>query len=294
MEGLFFLAMKCLYITDNYQRGLIFYGPPGNGKTISIKATMHGLTKRLNPTVETLYVKTLNSFLGPEYSILAIFQKARQMAPCMLVFEDIDSLINPGVRSYFLNAVDGLESNHGILMVGSTNHLERLDPGIAKRPSRFDRKYLFDLPTHDERMQYAQYWRHKLRDNKKIDFPEVLCGMIADITDEFSFAYMKEAFIATLLSIVRNQNPTKEESSDKTGVGDDDNGGGKGAAEKTILWKEFKKQVKILRDEMDNTTSSSTTTTLDEGIEKIDKSELDLTMKRLGLGTTQGGSRTWI
>jgi len=56
-----------------------------------------------------------------------------------------------------LNEVDGLESNDGILMIGSTNHLERLDPGIAKRPSRFDRKYLFDDPNEGERELYAEY-----------------------------------------------------------------------------------------------------------------------------------------
>ena len=78
---------------------------------------------------------------------------ARRMAPCLLIFEDIDSLVSPMVRSYFLNEVDGLESNHGILMIGSTNHLERLDPGIAKRPSRFDRKYFFDVPSRNERIQ---------------------------------------------------------------------------------------------------------------------------------------------
>lgn len=57
-----------------------------------------------------------------------------------MVFEDLDSVVSDDVRSYFLNAVDGIAKNDGIFMVGSTNHLDRLDPGIAKRPSRFDRK----------------------------------------------------------------------------------------------------------------------------------------------------------
>lgn len=47
------------------------------------------------------------------------------------MFEDLDSIVTDGVRSYFLNEVDGLENNDGIFMVGSTNHLERLDPGIS-------------------------------------------------------------------------------------------------------------------------------------------------------------------
>lgn len=54
--------------------------------------------------------------------------------------EDLDSVVSDDVRSYFLNAVDGIAKNDGIFMIGSTNHLDRLDPGIAKRPSRFDRK----------------------------------------------------------------------------------------------------------------------------------------------------------
>ena len=163
-----------------------------NGKTISTKALMHDIAKRKNPSVECLYVKTFNSFMGPEVGIRQIFLKARQMAPCLLIFEDIDSLVNVAVRSYFLNEVDGLESNHGILMIGSTNHLEKLDPGIAKRPSRFDRKYFFDVPTRDERVLYCEYWRNKLRNNKKVDFPKEMSDRIADITGDFSFAYMNE------------------------------------------------------------------------------------------------------
>lgn len=60
-----------------------------------------------------------------------VFAKAREFAPCYLVFEDLDTIITDEVRSYFLNEVDGLKSNDGIFMIGSTNHLDRLDPGIA-------------------------------------------------------------------------------------------------------------------------------------------------------------------
>ena len=60
-----------------------------------------------------------------------IFDQARRFAPCYLVFEDLDTIVSDNVRSYFLNEVDGLKSNDGIFMVGSTNHLDRLDPGIS-------------------------------------------------------------------------------------------------------------------------------------------------------------------
>ena len=96
-----------------WKRGIIYYGPPGNGKTISIKAMMHALYKKHDP-IPTLYVRSLSSYGGPEYSIKAIFAKARQEAPCYLVFEDLDSLVTDNVRSYFLNEVDGLKENDGM------------------------------------------------------------------------------------------------------------------------------------------------------------------------------------
>ena len=138
---------------------------------------------------------------GPERSIDSIFTHARREAPCYLVFEDLDSLVTDQVRSYFLNEVDGLKSNDGILMLGSTNHLDRLDPGIAKRPSRFDRKYLFSNPDTNQREAYCHFWQKKLEDNPDVDFPDRLCAPIAAITHGFSFAYMQEAFVASLLAV---------------------------------------------------------------------------------------------
>jgi len=183
-----------------WKRGVIYYGPPGNGKTISIKAMMHALYQRKDP-VPTLYVRTLASYAGPEAALNSIFSQARRYAPCYLIFEDLDTIITPNVRSYFFNEVDGLKSNDGIFMVGSTNHLDQLDPGISKRPSRFDRKYLFPDPDREQRKQYAAFWQRKLKDNKDIEFPDSLCDAIAGITDGFSFAYMQEAFVASLLAI---------------------------------------------------------------------------------------------
>jgi transitional endoplasmic reticulum ATPase len=113
-----------------WKRGIIYHGPPGNGKTISIKATMHMLADR-TPAIPTIYVRSLESWMGPQYSLHIVFQKAREFAPCYLVFEDIDSLVTPMVRSYFLNEVDGLKENDGIFIIASTNHLELLDPGIS-------------------------------------------------------------------------------------------------------------------------------------------------------------------
>ncbi|KAL8747639.1 MAG: hypothetical protein Q9190_000531 [Brigantiaea leucoxantha] len=260
-----------------WKRGLIFHGPPGNGKTISVKAMMHTLYSLPEP-IPTLYVRSLAGFGGPESSINSIFSKAREQSPCLLVFEDLDSLITDSVRSYFLNEVDGLESNDGILMLGSTNHIERLDPGIAKRPSRFDRKYLFPEPGMEERIRYAEFWRRKLvgrgsddggdekekeKEEEEIEFPHHMCKPIAAMTQGFSFAYIQEAFVASLLAIAEGEEVEMREAGAEEGfqweenymyIGDeelaflrkeDDE------LEKYVLWRQMKMQVRILREELE-------------------------------------------
>ncbi|KAJ4399886.1 hypothetical protein N0V85_005896 [Neurospora sp. IMI 360204] len=241
-----------------WKRGVIYWGPPGNGKTISIKAMMKTLLDQ-EESVPSLYVRSLASYAGPEYALSAIFQKARQFAPCYLIFEDLDSLVSDDVRSYFLNKVDGLKSNDGIFMIGSTNHLERLDPGISKRPSRFDRKYLFPNPDLKQRVMYCKFWQNKLRGSEGIEFPDVLTKKIAEITGDFSFAYIQEAFVASLLAIARDSKE-KEEVLARSGIEDDwerltledsdgsDDGNDDENLDKYVLWVEIKKQVAILRE----------------------------------------------
>jgi len=221
-----------------WKRGLIFHGPVGNGKTISLKALMRTLYHRDSPVV-SLYVKNAPY----PYNIRAVFQMARAMTPCLLIFEDIDTVVTQATRSYFFNEVDGLENNDGILMIATTNHLDQLDPGLSKRPSRFDRLYLFPRPNKDERVLYAEYWRNKLKNKPAIEFPNKLTLAIADITDDFSFAYLKEAFVATLLELARNHTMGEESEEGEDDDGDD-------PLDKYELWKEFKAQVKVLREEM--------------------------------------------
>jgi transitional endoplasmic reticulum ATPase len=185
-----------------WKRGVILHGVPGNGKTLSIKALINSLAARAEP-IPSLYVKSLDACNGPKWSIQSIFSHARIMAPCLLIFEDLDSLVGEETRSYFLNEVDGLESNDGILIIGSTNHLGRLDPSITKRPSRFDRKYHFKVPNEQERVAYCRYWSCKFTNSSTADFPDDLCHFVAAITEGFSFAYLKELFIASLLTLAR-------------------------------------------------------------------------------------------
>jgi ATP-dependent Zn protease len=123
----------------------------------------------------------------------------------MLVLEDIETIVTPQTRSYFFNEMDGLENNDGLFVVASTNFLDRLDPGLSKRPSRFDRKYIFPIPNEHERTLYCEFWRQKLQNKPKINFPQKLCPAMAHITDGFSFAFLQECFVATLLTLAREQ-----------------------------------------------------------------------------------------
>lgn len=85
-----------------WKRGVIFHGPAGNGKTISIKALMHSLFENYEDSIPSLYVKS-----APRtWDIRRIFQLARYQAPCLLIFEDIDTIVTPNSRSYFFNEVD--------------------------------------------------------------------------------------------------------------------------------------------------------------------------------------------
>lgn len=141
-------------------------------------------------------------------------------------------------------------------MVASTNHLDKLDAGLSSRPSRFDRKYLFPLPAEEERKLYCLYWRNRLKQKKvEIEFPVKICGAAALITDGFSFAYMQEAFVATLLAIAgRRSEVSDEDVKDMVGGGDD----GDRDLDDYELWREMKKTIKMLRDDMDAKVDLST------------------------------------
>ncbi|KAL8843962.1 MAG: hypothetical protein Q9176_001657 [Flavoplaca citrina] len=232
-----------------WKRGVIFHGPAGNGKTISIKALMNSLFKSNGLSIPSLYVKSATS----TYDIRRVFSQARWMSPCLLIFEDIDTIVTKNTRSYFFNEVDGLENNDGIFMVASTNHLDKLDAGLSSRPSRFDRKYFFPLPSEEERKLYCQFWRRRLKEKKvDVEFPARICPAAALITDGFSFAYMQEAFVATLLSIaLRRSDGDDGEKMDEAEEGGKHSGE---AADRDLddyeLWRELKKTIKALRDDM--------------------------------------------
>ena len=137
-------------------------------------------------------------------------------------------------------------------MLGSTNYLERLDAGISKRPGRFDRKYHFVLPALPERVKYCDYWRSKLSKNQTVDFPPKLSGAIAEITEGFSFAYLKETFITSLLMIVGSHKGTSKAIDGLPEAGEENHELGH-----LLLWRVMSKQVQNLRAEMEDARKSA-------------------------------------
>lgn len=172
-----------------WRRGAIFIGPPGNGKTHTVKALINYLQR------PCLYVRNFTGSGSEQGNMMEVFKRARQQ-PSIVVLEDLDSMINKGNRAFFLNELDGFRVNTGVVVLATTNHPEKLDTAILDRPSRFDRKYTFDLPGKAERLAYVEKWNRELQ-------PELLLSncvtpKIVSETDGFSFAYLKELFVASL------------------------------------------------------------------------------------------------
>jgi len=180
-----------------WKRGVLFVGPPGNGKTHTVKALVNQLGQ------PCLYVKAFKSeYETDEENIRRVFARARMTTPCLLVMEDLDSLIDDKSRAFFLNEMDGFAANTGVVVLATTNHPERLDPAIRERPSRFDRKYHFYLPGPVEREQYAALWNEKLQSDLRVS--EIGLQDLAQATDGFSFAYLKELFLSSMMHWLSN------------------------------------------------------------------------------------------
>jgi len=96
-----------------------------------------------------------------------------------------------------LNELDGFAANVSIVALATTNHPERLDPSILDRPSRFDRKYPFDLPELAERLAYISMWNGSLKPT--LQLTEEAIARLGEITEGFSFAYLKELFLSSMM-----------------------------------------------------------------------------------------------
>ena len=143
-------------------KGILLSGPPGCGKTLLAKAIAN------ESQVNFLAVKgpaLLSKYVGEsERQVRDLFRKARQAAPCIIFFDELDALmparggavsdtpVADRVLSQFLAELDGIEELQGVLVLGATNRLDRLDPAVL-RPGRFDEVVEIPLPEEPERRE---------------------------------------------------------------------------------------------------------------------------------------------
>ncbi|HEY2961767.1 MAG TPA: ATP-binding protein [Pyrinomonadaceae bacterium] len=182
-----------------WRRGSIFIGPPGNGKTHMVKALINFLGQ------PCIYVRGFAGAGTEQENMAEVFKRAR-MAPCLVVLEDLDSMIHEQNRAFFLNELDGFQANTGVVVLATTNHPEKLDTAILDRPSRFDRKYYFNLPAESERAAYVQKWNSELQPELRVS--EITVPLLVQQTDGFSFAYLKELFVSSMVQWMSNEAKT--------------------------------------------------------------------------------------
>jgi transitional endoplasmic reticulum ATPase len=139
-------------------KGLLLYGPPGTGKTMIAKAVA------TNSEANFISIKgpeLLSKWVGEsEKGIREVFRKARQASPCVVFFDEIDSVaprrstgegdshVGQRIVSQLLTEMDGLEDLRGVVVIGATNRPDIIDEALL-RPGRFDRLLEIPLPDND-------------------------------------------------------------------------------------------------------------------------------------------------
>jgi transitional endoplasmic reticulum ATPase len=177
-------------------RGVLFYGPPGVGKTLLAKAianeTQANFISVKGPELLTMW------FGESEANVRDIFAKARAAAPCVLFFDELDSIAvkrgsnsgDPGVADRVINQLltemDGIGAKKNVFVIGATNRPDILDPAIM-RPGRLDQLIYIPMPDYESRLSIL---RANLR--KTPIHPAVDLGFIAQNTDKFTGADLTE------------------------------------------------------------------------------------------------------
>ena len=151
-------------------KGILLYGPPGSGKTLLARA------------IATEAGANFISIKGPEITskwvgesekhIRDLFRRARQVAPSIIFFDEIDSLaplrglevgsrVSENIVSQILTEMSGLEDMHNVVVVAATNRPDILDPALL-RPGRFDRQVLVPSPDEESRLEILRIHTKKM------------------------------------------------------------------------------------------------------------------------------------
>ncbi len=199
-------------------KGILLYGPPGCGKTLLARAVA---TESKANFISIKGPELLSKWVGEsEKAIREVFRIARMAAPCIIFFDEFDSIapsrgrhtsdsgVSEKVLSQFLTELDGLEAMKDIVVIAATNRPDILDPALI-RPGRIDRILLVPAPDEKARLEILKLFTKDmpLATNAKIE-------KIIELTEEFSGADIetlcREAAMIALRENIRARKITFE------------------------------------------------------------------------------------
>lgn len=176
-------------------RGVLFYGPPGCGKTLMAKAIANECGANF---ISVKGPELLNAYFGgSEANVRDLFDKARAASPCILFFDEMDSIArargsgsgsdtSDRVINQILSEIDGIGSGKTLFIIGATNRPDILDPGIM-RPGRLDQLIYIPLPDYDSRVSI---FKANLRKSPVAE--DITFDLLAEVTEGFSGADITE------------------------------------------------------------------------------------------------------
>jgi transitional endoplasmic reticulum ATPase len=160
-------------------RGILVYGPPGVGKTVLIR----GLANQINCNfIEIRGPELVSRWVGEtEKAIGEIFRKAKIAAPCIIFFDDIETIGssrfngfsgNNKIVSKLITEIDGMEEHQKVILFASTNRPDVLDPALI-RPGRFDYIISIAPPNLSERLEILNIYTSKMNLDQKVNLEEI-------------------------------------------------------------------------------------------------------------------------
>jgi len=163
-------------------RGILLYGPPGCGKTLLARAVANESKANF---ISIKGPELLSKYVGEsEKAIREVFRKAKMAAPCIIFFDEFDSIapsrgrhttdsgVSEKVLSQFLTELDGLEVKKDIIVIAATNRPDILDPALI-RPGRIDRILLVPAPDEDGREKILKIFTKGMPLAANIDLNEL-------------------------------------------------------------------------------------------------------------------------
>ncbi len=187
-------------------RGILLYGPPGVGKTLLAKAVA---TESEANFISVKGPEVLSKWVGEsEKAVREIFRKARETAPCIIFFDELDSIaprrgihtdagVTDRIVNQLLTEMDGMQSLKGVVVIGATNRPDILDPALL-RPGRFDRVIFVPPPDFQARLQIL-----KIHTKDMPLAPDVNLDELARITDGYTGADLESVCREAALTAAR-------------------------------------------------------------------------------------------